>query len=115
MARFLFVYRNSSDGPCQQPSPEQMQAMMAKWGEWFEKVGDGIVNGGDGLQPTGRIVRNGGVVSDGPFIEAKELVAGFSIVQADSYDKAVEYANTCPVVGDGGSVEVRELAGFDQH
>lgn len=113
MSKFLFVYRNDAEAACNQPSPEEMQACMADWGKWFEQVGDAIVNGGDGLMPTGKLVR-GDAVTDGPFIEAKELVGGFSIVQADSYDQAVEYAKTCPVNASGGSVEVRELAGFDQ-
>ncbi|MBC8355241.1 MAG: hypothetical protein H8E66_24970 [Planctomycetes bacterium] len=113
MAKFLFVYRNDSERPCEQPSPEEMQTIMAKWGEWFQQVGEGIVNGGDALMPTGKTVR-GSTVTDGPLIEAKELVGGFSILQADTYDQAVEYAKTCPIIENGGSVEVRELAGFDE-
>lgn len=113
MAKFLFVYRSSSESSQEVPSPEQMQGIMAAWGEWFRKVGDAMVDGGDGLQPTGRIVKPGGVVSDGPFIEAKELVGGYSVVQADSYEQAVEHARSCPIVMEGGTIEVRELAGFN--
>ncbi len=113
MAKYLFIYRGDSNDSCQQHSPEEMQALMAKWGAWFEKVGAGMVSGGDALLPTGKLVR-GNTVTDGPFIEAKELVGGYSIVQGDSYDAAVEYAKTCPIIEEGGSVEVRELAGFDQ-
>lgn len=112
MPKFLFVYRNNTDQMSQQPSPEEMQAVMAQWGEWFESVGAGMVDGGDGLLPTGRQISADGVVTDGPFIEAKELVGGFSIVQADTYDGAVAYAQTCPIIAGGGQVEVRELAGF---
>jgi hypothetical protein len=76
-------------------------------------VGEAIIDGGDGLQPTGRMVRPGGHVSDGPFIEAKELVGGFSIIKASNYDQAVEYAKSCPILAGGGSIEIRELAGFN--
>lgn len=110
MANFLFVYRNSVEVEQQQPTPEEMQAVMAQWGAWFQEVGENLVNGGDALLPTGKIVKSDGAVTDGPFIEAKELVGGFSIIKADSYDRAVEYAKTCPIMAVGGSVEVRELA-----
>jgi hypothetical protein len=113
MAKFLFVYRDQPDPMRGPPSPEMVQAIMAEWGAWFRKVGAAIVDGGDGLQPTGRMVRPGGKVSDGPFIEAKEVVGGYSIVQADSYDQAVEYAKICPIVANGGTIEIRELAGFN--
>ncbi|GJM25788.1 MAG: hypothetical protein DHS20C16_22030 [Phycisphaerae bacterium] len=113
MAKYLFIYRGNAEDQCPNKSPEEMQAVMAKWGAWFETVGAGMVSGGDALLPTGKIVR-GNTVTDGPFIEAKELVGGYSIVQGDSYDAAVAYAKTCPIIEEGGAVEVRELAGFDQ-
>lgn len=113
MAKFLFVYRSLPGQFPEAPSPEQMQAIMASWNDWFRKVGDAVIDGGDGLQATGRMIRPGGKVSDGPFIEAKELVGGFSIVKADSYDQAVEYAKSCPILEGGGSIEIREMAGLN--
>lgn len=113
MAKFLFVYRNPPNPSSAPPSPEEIQGILAAWHEWFGKVGDAIVDGGDGLQDTGRMVRPGGVVSDGPFIEAKELVGGYSVVKADTYEQAVEYAKICPILHGGGWIEVRELAGFN--
>lgn len=113
MPKFLFVYRSSAQQSAEQPSPEQMQEIMGQWGKWMEKVGAALVDGGDGLMPTGKVV-NGGAVTDGPFIEAKELVGGFSIVEADDYDGAVAYAKSCPAA-ENGSVEVRELAGFAEN
>ncbi len=111
MAKFLFVYRNDAEQDQIAPSPEQMQAIMQEWGAWFAKVGPGIVDGGDGLMPTGKLLR-GTTVTDGPFIEAKELVGGYSVVQAENYDQAVEYAKSCPIIGYGGSIEIREMAGL---
>lgn len=113
MAKFLFVYRSLPNPAEDAPSPEQIQAIMAAWGEWFRKLGDAVIDGGDGLQPTGRMVRPTGPVSDGPFIEAKELVGGFSILKAASYEQAVEYAKSCPILAGGGSIEIREFAGFN--
>lgn len=112
MAKFMFVYRNSSDELSKQPSPEEMQQAMARWGEWFQKVGDAIIDGGDGLLPIGKQVASDATVTDGPFIKAKELVGGYSIVQADTIDQACEIAKGCPVLATGGSVEVRQCAEY---
>jgi len=52
------------------------------------------------------------VVTDGPFVESKEVVGGFSIVKAESIDAAAELAKGCPALITGGKVEVRPLAGL---
>ena len=111
MTKFMFVYRDKA-GDQPNFSPEEMQAQMAKWGVWFQELGDKLVDGGDGLLPAGKVLNGDGTVTDGPFIEAKELVGGFSILQADSLDAAIELARGCPIAEHGGSVEVRELAGY---
>lgn len=112
MAKYLFVYRDEAD-PKSPPSPEQMQAFLAMWGDWFQKYSTAIVDGGDGLQPTGRVLKADGTVSDGPYIESKEIVGGFSVIQADSYDQAVLIARECPIAKVGGAIEIREFAGFN--
>jgi len=113
VAKFLFVYRNSneSDGSL---SPEEIQQMLQKWQTW---IADGLNNGwmldaGDALKKEGRVVNAKKVISDGPFIEVKEMVGGFSIVQADTLDAAAELAKGCPIFLRGGSVEVRPLQGL---
>ena len=58
------------------------------------------------------VVNAAKVVTDGPFIEVKEIVGGFSIVQAGTLDAAAELAKGCPIFQRGGSVEVRPLQGF---
>ena len=115
MAKFMFVYRNNIDTMSSRPSPEEMQQAMAAWGEWYQKVGTAIIDGGDGLLPAGKRVASDGTVTDGPFIEAKELVGGYTIVQADTIDEAIEFAKSCPIRESGGSIEVRELAGYSDH
>jgi len=115
MPKYLFVYRGAVEAEQTPPSPEMMQEILAMWGKWMESVAkDGnLVDGGDGLLPTGKQVKQGGIVSDGPFIESKELVGGYSVVKCDSYEKAVEFAKTCPIMTYGGWIEVREFAGFN--
>jgi hypothetical protein len=114
MAKFLFVYRNSSESYGTM-SPEEMQQMLQKWQTW---IADGLAKGwmleaGDALKREGRVVSARKIVSDGPFIEVKEMVGGFSIVQADTLDAAAELAKGCPIFLRGGSVEVRPLQGLN--
>jgi hypothetical protein len=110
MVKFLFVYRGASDAHSKM-TPEEMQNNMKKWKTWiaegFQK--GWMVDPGDGLTGEGRVVR-AKVVTDGPFVESKEIVGGFSIVQADSVDVAAQLAKGCPALLNGGYVEVRPLA-----
>jgi len=66
------------------------------------------VPGGDGLKHTGRILK-AGLVTDGPYVEAKEIIVSFGIIQADNYDAAVAIARACP--GDM-AIEIGKLAGY---
>jgi len=87
---------------------------MQKWQAWIvEGIQKGwMLNPGDGLKPEGRVVNAKKVVTDGPFVESKEIVGGFSIVQADALDRAAELAKGCPCLLTGGTVEVRPMQGF---
>jgi hypothetical protein len=113
MADFLFVYRNNQDARGKM-TPDEMQRQLQKWHTWFaEGLEKGwLVEPGDALKREGRIVNARKVVTDGPFVEAKEIVGGFSIVRADTLDAAAELAKVCPVLLVGGTVEVRPLEGF---
>jgi hypothetical protein len=112
MAKFLLIYRDSAQ-PQEAPSPEQMQQFLAMWGGWFKKFETQILDGGDALQPTGRVLQPGGVVTDGPYVEAKEMLGGYSVIQADDYDAAVAVARECPIALIGGAIEIREFAGLN--
>ena len=113
MANFLFVYR-SEPFDMSQASAEEMQQSMERWTAWIERgFAEGwMVNPGDALMPEGRVVRKDKAVTDGPFVESKEVVGGFSIITAPSIDDAIKHAKTCPNVLEGGNVEVRPLAGL---
>src|SRR5262245_58239404 len=112
MAKFMFVYRNSPEYYAKL-TPEQMQQQMQKWGAWIgEAMKAGwMLDPGDGLTEEGRVVTSK-VVTDRPFMESKEVLGGFSIVEAETIDVAAKLAKGCPGVGVGGSVEVRRLAGY---
>jgi hypothetical protein len=113
MANFLFVYRGSA-AATSEFTPEEMQEHMQKWGTWIhEGMQKGwMINPGDALTPEGCVVNAKKVVTDGPFVEAKEIVGGYSIVQADTIKAAAELAKGCPGLLVGGCVEVRALAGL---
>jgi len=109
--KFLLVYRNPVQTQRTPPSAAEMQAMLAQWQEWKTKF-PAILDMGDALLPTGRAIR-AGVVTDGPTVESKEIVSGYSIVQAADYDAALAIAKACPILFmPGATIEVRQLAGY---
>jgi hypothetical protein len=113
MAKFLFVYRRGRDLGST-ISPEAMEQTLQRWRDWItEGLQKGwMLDAGDGLTQEGRVVRPANVVTDGPFVESKEILGGYSVVQADSLEAATKLAHGCPGLLYGGSVEVRPLAGF---
>ncbi|MEX2318942.1 MAG: YciI family protein, partial [Bauldia sp.] len=94
------------------PSEELLSA-MAKYNE--ELVRAGVMLDGSGLQPSakGARVRFSGkkrTVIDGPFTEAKELVAGYWMIQVKSLAEAIEWVKRCPNPMDGESeIEIRQV------
>lgn len=108
--KYLFLYRSSPEQ--RPPSPAQMQEMFATWNAWKEKFKANILDMGDKLKSTGKVVTASGV-SDGPFVEAKEIVGGYMIVIAESYDAALEVAKEMPGIAMAGMrIEIREMAGL---
>jgi hypothetical protein len=110
--RFLCLYRFAAAGwPAKPSSPEQMQVQYAAWKAWMTKFEKELIPG-DGLLPSGAVVR-GGNVTDGPFIEAKEVLASYGLIEADSLARAIEIIKACPVGMDpAASVEIRQLGGY---
>ncbi len=105
--KYLCIQRSKS-GKSEKPSPAQMEEMYAKFHAWKEKFQKNIVDMGGRLGGGGVVTSEG--ATDGPFVEAKEVVGGFMIVSAESLEEAMEVARECPgVVMPGSSVEVREI------
>ena len=110
MNEFVFLYRGGmSDGT--KPSPEQMEAVMKRWQAWFAKLGEEgrLKDLGAPLQREGKLVAFGGVITDGPFVEGKEVIGGYSIIKAADLNEAATIAKGCPTFETGGSVEVRPV------
>ena len=92
-------------------SPEEIQTTMTAWMAWFNRlVEQGKCGGGQSLGPEGKVVAGkAGKVSDGPFAESKETVAGYFLLLVEGIDEALAVARECPALAYGMTVEVRPL------
>src|SRR5271155_4041209 len=80
-------------------SAEETQKVMDQWMNWFKTLTEqGKVTAGNPLEREGRIVsvRNGKVMADGPFVESKEAIGGYFLLQVETMDEAVIIARQCP-------------------
>lgn len=113
MPRFLLVLRGDPDRWRHRPAVE-IDALIREFESWAGRLmGDSrFLDGKKLADAEGRVlVREGDTVkvTDGPFGETKELVGGFHLIEADSYEDAVELCRDHPELGIGGSVEIRRL------
>jgi hypothetical protein len=109
MSKYMYLFRGDANAGL---SPQQMQEHMQRWGAWIQKLSaTGNFVAGDPLEASGRTVRGKRkAITDGPFAEAKDLVGGYLIVNAESLEQATELAHGCPILeSDAGTVEVRAL------
>jgi len=108
MSEFTFLFRGRDTSA----SPEQMQKTTEKWVAWFKELGakGHIKDPGHPLEATGKVVKGKDkVVNDGPYAEAKDIVGGYTLIEARDLDQAVEISKGCPILEVGGSVEVRPI------
>jgi hypothetical protein len=117
MSQFLYLYRmTDSARQDNMGTPERAQQSMQRWMAWMndlDKKGH-LKDRGQPLERTGKVVRGQQkTVTDGPFTEAKDLVGGFTLVEARDIDQAVELSRGCPILEGGGSVEVRPVMKMD--
>jgi hypothetical protein len=113
-ARFLILVKADADTEAEAPGDPAKLAAMARRND--EGVRDGLLLAADGLRSTARgtRVRVGGgksTVMDGPFAEAKELVAGFWLIQADSMDDAIAWVRRYPFAQARPEVEIHPVGG----
>ena len=98
MAEYVLVYKGGNKVP---EGEAEQQRVAAAWGKWFADLGDKVVNNGAPFGES-KVVGSGGEVGG----SSDMGLSGFSIVEADSLDEAVELAKGCPVLGGGASIEV---------
>lgn len=113
----MLLFRNQSnlEEMYANMSPTEMQAELEKWNTWIGGIAaQGKFISSEALQPTGKIVTGSKrVVSDGPYVESKELVSGYLLLQADSEEEAIELSQGCPIYDHEGIVEVRQIQVFE--
>ena len=109
MSEFLFLYRGGNEAG---RSPERMQQMMQKWMAWMKELGakGHLKDQGHPLERTGKLVKGQKkVVTDGPYAETKDIVGGYTLIEARDLDQATELSKGCPIFENDGQVEVRPI------
>ena len=109
--RYMVIVKANPDSEAGKMPPKELFAEMSKFNE--ELINAGVMLAGEGLQPSkegARIKFEGSkrTVTDGPFSETKELVAGFWLIQVKSKEEAIEWMKRAPFRE--GEIEVRRVA-----
>jgi hypothetical protein len=117
MAQFAMLYRSSDEVQRETlGSPEKAKATLTKWRAWFKEMTEKgqLKVLGEPLERTGTLVTGRKkMVTDGPYTESKDVIGGFSIIEAADLEQAARIASGCPILEDGGCVEVRPVRKFD--
>ncbi|MEI6729263.1 MAG: hypothetical protein WCK98_06500 [bacterium] len=102
MTKYALIFTGGVAGT----TPEEIAAKMQIWGVWYGTIGANLVDGGSAFMPhkTASTVTKMGVESG-----SKTGASGYVIVQSDNKDIVLEYAKSCPIISDGGSVDVHEF------
>jgi hypothetical protein len=116
--RFMIIRKADKDTEAGVVPSEELIAAMGRYNE--ELVKAGVLLDASGLQPSAKGARvrfKGGkpTVVDGPFAEARELIAGYSIIQARSKEEAIEWVKRWPALDGAGEVEleIRQMYELD--
>lgn len=109
-SEYLLLFR----GPCWDEglSDEEVQQVMSRVTAWFEGLRtQGKIKGGEALGKQGRMIsaKKGQGVADGPFVESKEAIGGYLMLQDVTYAEAIAIAKANPTLEQGISIEIREL------
>lgn len=113
MSEYVLLYRSTPEAHHEaMGTPEKSAQSMVRWRAWLDEMAakGHLKSVGTPLQRTGKVVRGRKkAVTDGPYTETKEVVGGFSIIEARDAAHAAQIASGCPILEGGGSVEVRPV------
>jgi len=112
MKDFMLLFRQPSYD-YSNASPKEMQALARKWQGWVGGIAaqGKLADNGPRLSLDGKVLKAGGVITDGPFVEIREILGSFIIVKAGSLEEATTLAHGCPALEAKGSVEIRPVIG----
>lgn len=110
MKDFVLIFRNVPPTGDAVLSPEQMKEISKTWQDWMGGIAaqNKLASRGNRLGFEGATVKASSV-TDGPYAEIKEILLGFIVVKAENLAEAVEISKGCPVLAQGGNVEVRDI------
>lgn len=97
-----------------QPTPEEIKAEIDLWQDWIGGIAaQGKFKSTNALGYQGKTMHSDGTITDGPYAEMKEIVGGYLICTTETIDEAIALIKGCPVIAQGGKVEVRDVMVFD--
>jgi hypothetical protein len=99
MPKYVLAYTGGSGGD----TAAQQERIMGLWMDWFESLGESLVDGGSPFGQSAEIMPDGSV-SD----RAETNLTGYSIINADTMDEAIAISRTCPVLETDGSIDLYE-------
>jgi len=110
MNEFTLIFRNDQN-PDVKFSPEQMQGVMKQWQDWMGSIAaqNKLASPGNRLGFDAKVLKPNDVITDGPFVEMKEMISGYIVVKAADINEAADIAKGCPILKMNGSVEVRGI------
>lgn len=112
MKEYMMIFRNEKMGAA--PSEAEMTAAVKQWQSWISGIAaKGKFSSTNRLLPEGKTISPDKMVTDGPYMEVKEMIGGYLVVKANSIDEALEMAKGCPNLA-YGKVEVRAVMPIDQ-
>ncbi len=108
MSEYLFLYRGGS----RPESPAEGEQVMQKWISWMQdlETKGHLKDRGQPLEGEGKVVRGTHrSITDGPYAESKDIVGGYTLIEAKDLAQAAELAGGCPIFDREGLVEVRPV------
>jgi hypothetical protein len=109
---FMLIFRNGGPDTHAHLNADQRARLAKQWNDWVEGLAQQKkLQHGRPLALSGRVVTGAkGIVTDGPYAEATEVIAGYLSLSVADLDEATEIAKQCPGLPLGLTVEVRQLA-----
>lgn len=112
MEEYALLFRMDITTKSAQPTTEQMKIYMKQWMDWLDHLSgqQQLADGGSHFSAEGAVIRQGNMVTEGPYTINRESVAGYINVRATGMSAAIGIARGCPILqGSGTSVEIRKL------
>lgn len=112
MKEFALLFRQPNS-ELTKPTPEDYKALYKKWQDWVGGIvaQERLSSNGLRLAMEGKVLKAGGVITDGPYVEIREILGSFIVIKAENLEEATTLAHGCPALDTGGSVEIRPIYG----